>query len=83
MAKSVARETGRFGILINVVEPGWVRTPLTEAVPKPIQEAAVAETVTGKLTEPADVAAAVVFLCGPGASQITGQILRVDGGQYM
>jgi len=83
LAKSVARETGRFGILINVVEPGWVRTPLTEAVPKPIQEAAVAETVTGKLTEPADVAAAVVFLCGPGASQITGQILRVDGGQYM
>ena len=83
LAKSVARETGRFGILINVVEPGWVRTPLTEAVPQPIQEAAVAETVTGKLTEPSDVAAAVVFLCGPGASHITGQILRVDGGQYM
>ena len=83
LAKSVARETGRFGILINVVEPGWVRTPLTEAVPKPIQEAAVGETVTGKLTEPSDVAAAVVFLCGTGASHITGQILRVDGGQYM
>jgi 3-oxoacyl-[acyl-carrier protein] reductase len=83
LAKSVARETGRFGILVNVVEPGWVRTPLTEAVPKPIQEAAVAETATGKLTEPSDVAAAVVFLCGPGASHITGQILRVDGGQYM
>jgi len=83
LAKSVARETGRFGILVNVIEPGWVRTPLTEAVPKPIQEAAVAETVTGKLTEPSDVAAAVVFLCGPGARHITGQILRVDGGQYM
>ena len=83
LAKSVARETGRFGILVNVVEPGWVRTPLTEAVPKQIQEAAVAETVTSKLTEPSDVAAAVVFLCGPGARHITGQVLRVDGGQYM
>ena len=83
LAKSVARETGRFGILVNVVEPGWVRTPLTQAVPQPIQDAAVAETVTGKLTEPSDVAAAVVFLCGPGARHITGQILRVDGGQYM
>jgi len=83
LAKSVAHETGRFGILINVVEPGWVRTPLTEALPKPIQDAAVAETVIGRLVEPNDVADAVVFLCGPGARHITGQTLRVDGGQYM
>lgn len=83
LAKSVAREVGRFGILINVVEPGWVRTPLTEALPKEIQEAAVAESLLGKLLEPSDVAAAVLFLCGPGASRITGQILRVDGGQYL
>ena len=33
LAKSVARETGRFGITVNVIEPGWVRTPLTEALP--------------------------------------------------
>jgi len=83
LAKSVAREVGRFGILINVVEPGWVRTPLTEALPKEIRDAAAAESPLGKLLEPSDVAAAVLFLCGPGASHITGQILRVDGGQYL
>jgi NAD(P)-dependent dehydrogenase (short-subunit alcohol dehydrogenase family) len=83
LAKSVAREVGRFGILINVVEPGWVRTPLTEAIPKEIRDAAVAESPLGKLLEPSDVAASVLFLCGPGASHITGQILRVDGGQYL
>jgi NAD(P)-dependent dehydrogenase (short-subunit alcohol dehydrogenase family) len=83
LAKSVARETGRFGILVNVVEPGWVRTPLTEAMPKEIQEAAVAESPLGTMLEPSDVAAAVLFLCGPGARRITGQILRVDGGQYL
>ena len=83
LAKSVARETGRFGILVNVVEPGWVRTPLTEALPKPVRDAAVAESPLGKLLEPSDVAAAVLFLCGPGAARITGQILRVDGGQYL
>jgi len=83
LAKSVARETGRFGILVNVVEPGWVRTPLTEALPKEIRDAAVAESPLGKLLEPSDVASAVLFLCGPGASHITGQILRVDGGQYL
>ena len=83
LAKSVAREVGRFGILINVVEPGWVRTPLTEAIPKEIQDAAVAESPLGQLLEPSDVAASVLFLCGAGASRITGQILRVDGGQYL
>lgn len=83
LTKSVAREVGRFGILINVVEPGWVRTPLTEALPKETRVAAAAESPLGKLLEPSDVAASVLFLCGPGASHITGQILRVDGGQYL
>lgn len=83
LAKSVARETGRFGVLINVVEPGWVRTPLTDALPDKARDAAMAESALGKLLEPSDVAAAVLFLCGPGASHITGQILRVDGGQYL
>ncbi|MBZ5719612.1 MAG: SDR family oxidoreductase [Acidobacteriia bacterium] len=83
LAKSVARETGRFGILVNVVEPGWVRTPLTEALPKEIQEAAAAESPIGQLLDPSDVAAAVRFLCGPGARRITGQLFRVDGGQYL
>lgn len=83
LAKSVARETGRFGVLINIIEPGWVRTPLTEALPNEVRDDAVAESPLGKLLEPSDVAAAVLFLCGPGASHITGQILRVDGGQYL
>lgn len=83
LARTVARETGRFGILVNVVEPGWVRTPLTDALPAEIREAAVAETLLGELLEPSDIASAVRFLCGPGASRITGQILRVDAGQVL
>ncbi len=83
LAKSVSRETGRFGILVNVVEPGWVKTPLTEAVPDNIKQTALAETLLGELVEPEDVAAAVAFLCGPGARRVTGQILRVDAGQYL
>ncbi len=83
LAKSVAREVGRYAILVNVVEPGWVRTPLTEGVPQAIKDAATAESLLGNLLEPADVAASVLFLCGPGAAHITGQVLRVDGGQYL
>jgi 3-oxoacyl-[acyl-carrier protein] reductase len=83
LMKSVAREIGRFGILVNVVEPGWVRTPLTEVVPQSVKDAALAESLLGSFLEPADVAASVLFLCGPGAAHITGQILRVDGGQFL
>lgn len=83
LAKSVAREAGRFGVLVNVVEPGWVRTMLTDALPGEIRDAALAESPLGTLLEPSDVAATVLFLCGPGASHITGQILRVDSGQYL
>jgi NAD(P)-dependent dehydrogenase (short-subunit alcohol dehydrogenase family) len=83
LAKSVAREVARFGILINVIEPGWVRTPMTDAVPPEVKKAALAESLTGKFLEPSDIAASVVFLCGPGGRQITGQILRVDGGQFL
>ena len=83
LAKSVAREAGRFGILVNVIEPGWVRTPLTEKVPAKIREAALAESLLGEFLDPADIASAVTFLCGPGGRRITGQILRVDGGQFL
>ncbi len=83
LAKSVSRETGRFGIRVNVVEPGWVRTPLTESLPGSVRQQALEETLLGDLVEPEDVAAAVVFLAGPGARRVTGQILRVDAGQYL
>lgn len=83
LAKSVSRETGHFGILVNVVEPGWVRTPLTEKLPEAVRQQAVSETLLGELVEPEDVAAAVVFLSGSGSRRMTGQILRVDAGQYL
>ncbi len=83
LAKSVARETGRFGICVNVVEPGWVRTALTDSRPEELREAARGETALGELVEPADVAATVAFLCGPGGRRITGQVIRVDAGQLI
>lgn len=83
LMKSVARETGKLGVLVNVIEPGWVRTPLTEAVPQKIRDAALAESLVGSFLDPEDVANAVLYLCGPGGRRITGQIIRVDGGQFL
>ena len=81
LAKSVSRETGRFGIRVNVVEPGWVRTPMTDALPDALRQRALDETLLGELAEPNDIAAAVAYLAGPGGRRITGQVLRVDAGQ--
>ena len=83
LAKTAAREVGRFGILVNVVEPGWVRTPLTERVPKELRDAALAESLVGTFLDPEDIANAVLYLCGPSGRRVTGQILRVDGGQFL
>jgi NAD(P)-dependent dehydrogenase (short-subunit alcohol dehydrogenase family) len=83
LAKSVAREAGRFGVLVNVIEPGWVRTPLTESLPQPVRDAALAETLVGSFVETEDIGRAVTFLCGFGGRRITGQVLRIDGGQFL
>ena len=83
MARSAAKELGRSGVTVNVVEPGWIDTPMTLAVPAEHREAALAETLTGTLGTPEDIAAAVTFLCSEGARQVTGQVLRVDGGQLL
>ncbi len=83
LARSVARETGRFGIRVNVVEPGWVKTPLTDALPREVVDQAIADSAIGRLLDPIDVAQTVLFLCGPAGDAVTGQILRVDGGQHM
>lgn len=83
LAKSVSSETGRFGIRVNVIEPGWVRTQMTESLPGTLRQQAVNETLLGELVEPDDIAAAVVYLSGRGGRRITGQIMRVDAGQYV
>ena len=80
---SVARETARFGVLVNVVEPGMVRTPMIDVLPESVRQAAIEETLLGRLAEAEDIAHAVSFLCGPESRHITGQTLRVDGGQYL
>jgi 3-oxoacyl-[acyl-carrier protein] reductase len=83
LMKTAAREVGRFGITVNVIEPGWVRTPLTETVPHEIRDIALAESLLGSFVEVTDIAAAVLYLCGPGGQRVTGQILRVDAGQCL
>ncbi len=81
--KTAARELGAFGIRVNAVAPGLVRTPMTSDLPAEVIQRAVDESALKTLTEADDIAAAVLFLLSDGARQITGTTLRVDAGQCM
>ncbi len=83
LVKSLARELGRFGITVNAVAPGMVATAMTRDLPPDVMEAALHETMLGRIAEPADIADAVAFLCSDRARHITGDVIRVDGGQYI
>lgn len=83
MSKALAREVGKFGVNVNVIAPGMVRTAMVEQLPPDVLDQATDETVLGRLASPADCADAVVFLCSDRARHITGEVLKVDGGQYI
>jgi 3-oxoacyl-[acyl-carrier protein] reductase len=77
--KSLAKELGPKGILVNAVAPGFVETDMTRGM----NAEALQEMIPlRRLGTPADVAGLVVFLCSDLSSYITGQVLVVDGGLY-
>jgi NAD(P)-dependent dehydrogenase (short-subunit alcohol dehydrogenase family) len=83
LAKTAARELGRHGIRVNVVAPGWIDSAMTAALGPEFRQRALDETVLGRVGTPGDVAGPVLFLCSPLSRHITGQVLRVDGGQLI
>ncbi len=83
LTKTVARELGRFNVNVNAVAPGLIATDMVVAAPERVREMALAEIVLGRLGEPEEVAWVVTFLCSERARHITGEIITVDGGQYL
>ena len=83
LTKALAKELGKFNINGNAVAPGLILTSMMEKIPEEFKQLAVDETVLKRLGTPQDVAELVVFLCSDLAKHITGEIIKVDGGQYI
>ncbi len=83
MSKSLAKELGKFNVNVNVVAPGMVLTDMMKAIPMEFQRAAMDETVVGRFATPEDVANLIAFLCSDLSRHITGEVIKIDGGQYI
>jgi 3-oxoacyl-[acyl-carrier protein] reductase len=81
--KSLAKEIASRGITVNAVAPGFIDTDMTRALNDEQRAALTSQVPMARLGSVDDIAAAVLFLCSPGASYITGETLHVNGGMYM
>jgi len=83
MSKSLAQEVATRGITVNCVAPGFIATPMTEALNEQQQAAILGNIPAGAMGAPEDIAAAVVYLASDEANYVTGQTLHVNGGMAM
>jgi 3-oxoacyl-[acyl-carrier protein] reductase len=81
--KSVARELAARGITVNAVAPGFIETEMTANLSPQLQEEYLRSIPLARFGTSEEVAHLVVFLTGPGAAYITGQVMNVNGGLYM
>lgn len=83
LTKTVARELAKFNVNCNAVAPGLIETDMVKQAPDEVRQKAIAEIVLGRLGTPEEVAWVVTFLCTERARHITGEVIKVDGGQYI
>ena len=85
LTKAMARELGKYSVNVNAVAPGLIETEMLRQNPArdKVEAMALGEIVIGRLGQPEEVAAVVSFLSSDKARHITGEVITVDGGQYI
>jgi 3-oxoacyl-[acyl-carrier protein] reductase len=83
LTKASAKELARDGIRVNAIQPGLIRTPMTEAVPADVYAAKLAEIPLARAGEPAEIGSVVLFLASDLSSYITGIVIEVAGGRHI
>jgi 3-oxoacyl-[acyl-carrier protein] reductase len=68
---------------VNAAAPGMILTAMMDGLPDEIKQKAVDETVLARLGTPEEVASVIGFLCSDQARHITGEVIKIDGGQYI
>ena len=81
--KALALETAKKGITVNAIAPGFVKTAMTDKIPKDVMDKIVDSIPVGRLADPSEIARAIVFLADEKSSYITGQVMGINGGFYM
>jgi 3-oxoacyl-[acyl-carrier protein] reductase len=83
MSKSLAQELASRGITVNCVAPGFIATPMTDALTEPQKAAILGRIPADRLGSPAEIAAGVTYLASDEAAYVTGQTLHINGGMAM
>ncbi len=83
LTKTLAREYARKGVTVNAIAPGFVRTRMLDGVPDKALKSVLDITPVGRLGEPMEIGASVLYLASPAASFVTGHVLDVNGGMAM
>jgi 3-oxoacyl-[acyl-carrier protein] reductase len=83
MTKAAAKELAHLGVRVNAIQPGLIRTAMTEKMRADIWEQRLTEIPMGRAGEPADVASVAVFLASELSAYMTGTVLEVTGGRHI
>ena len=83
LTKAAAKELAHLGVRVNAIQPGLIRSAMTEAMPQRIWDAKLAEVPMGRAGEPKEVATVALFLASDLSSYMTGTVLEVTGGRHI
>jgi 3-oxoacyl-[acyl-carrier protein] reductase len=81
LTKAAAKELGFVGIRVNAIQPGIIRTPMTDAMPEQVKAQRLTEVPLGRFGEPREVASVVLFLASDLSSYLTGTVIEIAGGR--
>jgi len=83
LTKAAAKEMAHHGVRVNAIQPGLIRSAMTEAMPQKVWDAKLAEIPLQRAGEPEEVASVALFLASSMSSYMTGAVLEVTGGRFM